>query len=150
MKKQIISGLSKRDELVNTLIDKYKHNAAEKITLILGPSGSGKSYILNKILDACQNRFFEKNIYAYINCGNSFVRSNSYHTSQSISDLSLSVGNSLMSVGFGIGMQSNAFEYSAAKKILDTTKTHTVLVCIDDFSNTDISVRHIFKILLEN
>ena len=150
MKKQVISGLCKREELASELTDKYKNNTAEKVTLLLGPSGSGKSYTLNKILDAFRNRFFEKNICTYINCGNSFISPHNCRVSKTISDLSISVGNSIMSAGIGIGIQNNVFEYNAAKKILDITKTHTVLVCIDDFSNADISIRHIFKILLEN
>ena len=50
MKTRSVLGLEKRDELVENLISSYTSDTAEKITVLVGTSGSGKSYVLNKIV----------------------------------------------------------------------------------------------------
>lgn len=148
MKQQKISGLKKRDELVSNLINNYKNNSAEKITIISGPSGSGKSYIVNKILDECRNRFSKNKICAYVNFEGAFIQPNERHSSRNISDLSLSLNYSIISFGIGIGIENEDFEPGAAK-ILDSAKNSTVLVCVDDFSNSDPAIKHILKVLFK-
>lgn len=147
MKKRSVLGLEKRDELVDNLISNYISDNAEKITVLVGTPGSGKSYVLNKIV----NNLKSKKLYTYLNCGNSFIQPNEHTSSLSLNDLSLSIGNAIVSLGAEIGIQNEStHQYNSIKRMLEVAKKHSVLICIDDFTNADSTIRSVYKIIISN
>lgn len=151
MTRETISGLNSRNNLAERLVQSYKTKTAPKITLLTGPSGSGKSFVINKIILDCKTKFIgASQIRPVINYGDAFVLANGRYKGQKVSDISMSVGTPVISFGAGIGVQSEETQYNRLKSILRTHLKTDVLFCIDDLSTSDSAVKAIAKIMLSH
>ena len=151
MKREIISGLNSRNILAERLVQSYKTKTAPQITLLTGPSGSGKSYVTNKIILGCETKFVgASQIRPVINYGDAFILANGRYKSQKVSDISMSVGTPIISFGAGIGVQSEETQYNRIKSILRTHLKTDMLICIDDLSESDSAIKAIAKIMLSH
>lgn len=151
MTRETISGLSSRNTLAERLIQSYKTKTAPQITLLTGPSGSGKSFVTNKIILGCETKFAAATqIKPVINYGDAFVLANGRYKGQKISDVSMSIGTPVISFGAGIGVQSEETQYNRLKSMLHTHLKTDVLICIDELSTSDSAIKAIAKIMLSH
>ena len=151
MTRETISGLNSRNILAERLVQSYKTKTAPQITLLTGPSGSGKSYATNKIILGCKTKFTAASpIRPIINYGDAFLLANARYKGQKISDISMSVGTPVLSFGAGIGVQSEETQYNRLKYMLHTHFKTNVLICIDSLSASDSAVKAIAKLVLSH
>ncbi len=147
MKRETISNLSSRDNLIHRLVQNYKNGSASKVTLLTGPSGCGKSYIANRVA-------LESNklpgTYSYIDQGNSFVSPSHMGCNVKLNAMSLSLGLPCFSFGISADLQNDISQFNRVKSLLNGGSNSTVIFCVDDFSNAHSDVKSTLRILLSN
>ena len=147
MHREKVKSLSGRNDLIERLKQSYIHGFADKITVLTGPSGSGKSYVLNKVLEACDKL---SNLVCYMNYEDSFVSPSHTGTQTKLNNLSLTFSTGILSLGIGAGVQREETQYNRLKAMLRSLTNTTILFCIDDFSTANSNVKAMARILLSN
>lgn len=147
MKQEKISGFNGRRELVDQLIFNYRNKSAAQVIILTGASGSGKSFVVNKVAAEC-DRF--QLMRAYINRGDSFVSLSHISRATKLDSLSLSIGSSVMTVGIGASVQREESQYNHIKALLSAVPNTTLLFCLDDTQTASSAVKSILRILLSH
>lgn len=147
MIKKTYKGLESRDNLTKELVQLYINKNAPTIACITGNRGTGKSYVVNKIIKQLAPN---KKISIYQNFGDSFVEFDSKFTKKTPNSLSLSGGNALFSLGFGIGWEKKDTSYNHIRNLLAKVLVSDVLLCIDGLSNADSGIRAIIMLIIQH
>lgn len=147
MKREKISSLSGREDLVQRLAQDYGNRVATKITLLTGPSGCGKSFLAKRI--ASESDKLPKTR-SYINRGDSFISPSHVGSHPKLNSLSLSFALHGISFGIDTSMQKEATQYNYLKTLLRTVSNSTILFCLDGLSNAHSAVKSMTRILLSH
>lgn len=142
-------GLNGRNELAQKLVQSYLDGYEEKIVLLTGMSGSGKSYVVNTVIKQLEQRH-ARPINAYINRGDTFVPAGRKILFPSINVVSLSIGTPMITVGAGVGWQDSNTQYQCVKKILRRGLRSNTLFCIDNLSDADSKIKLFTRLIAEN
>lgn len=147
MAKKKCKGLDSRIELADELIQQYKDKDAPFIVWIMGNHGTGKSYVINNVLEniACYSK-----ISIYKDFGESFVKYGSNSKKNAINSISFSAGNPLLSLGFGVGWENSNNTYAHIRNMLSNILSSDVLICVDDFSNANSEIRIIVMLIAKH
>lgn len=138
MLKRECKGLESRIELADELVQQYKDKIAPFIVWIMGSHGSGKSFVINNVLKKLENF---PHMALYISLGERFIKYGSKTSKKELNSLSFSMGNQLISLGFGIGWENNNSTYNHIRNMLSNILRSDVIICVDDFSNADSEIR---------
>lgn len=138
MLKRECKGLESRIELADELVQQYKDKIAPFIVWIMGSHGSGKSFVINNVLKKLENF---PHMALYISFGERFIKYGSKTSKKELNSLSFSMGNQLISLGFGIGWENNNSTYNHIRNMLSNILRSDVIICVDDFSNADSEIR---------
>lgn len=147
MKSEINSGFNGRKELIERLILNYRNQSAAQVTMLTGPSGSGKSFVANKVIVECDRL---QMMHAFINRGDSFVSLSRIGSAPKLNSISMSIGTTVMSVGIGASVQREDTQYNHIKALLSAVPNTALLFCLDDLQTANSSVKSILKILISH
>ncbi len=149
MKKTNCTGLNGRDELIKRLIQSYQGRFAEKFVLLTGLSGSGKSYVINSVVKGLEKRLLSP-LNVYISRGDVFVPASGRSLTPRINELNFSIGIPTVSIGCGVGLQDNDSRYQYVRRFLRKGLHTNILLCIDDFSDADSTIKSFIQIIAQN
>lgn len=145
MKKRICKGLDERNRIISDLCQYYTAGAMSNVTILTGPSGSGKSYVINSLINKLTNS--KKELLIYAKQGNELVSLNNLKNIN-INSLSLSLSCYIFGGEIGVGFDNSTPQYQYIKKIFSSKKN--ILICIDDFSLSDNTIKSAVRIIIEN
>lgn len=147
MIKKEYRGLDSRINLAKELAKQYTNKNASSTVCITGNRGTGKSFVMDNVLKLLENN---NKIAKYKNFGENFIQYDSNPISKCVNSLSVSVGNPLLSLGLGIGWETNANTYNRIRNILSKILVSDVLFCVDNFYEADSEIRTITKLIIEH
>ena len=147
MIKKAYMGLESRDNLAKELVQLYTNKNAPTISCITGNHGTGKSYVIHKIINQLTAN---KKISIYQNFGDSFVAFDSKSTKNTPNSLSLSGGNAIFSLGFGVGWEKKDTSYNRIRNLLAKILVSDILFCVDGLSNADSGVRAMIMLIIQH
>lgn len=145
MQKIKYTGLESRTKLGHELATQYAENNADPIIYLLGNHGSGKSFVVDNILEQLKDN---KKMIKYITRGDEFIKYGSASTSKTVNSFSISAGSPLFSLGFGIGWDNNTSNYTYIRNLLRKVFVSDVLFCVDGLSQLDSRIRAIVSLII--
>ena len=146
MEKNKCKGLKSRIDLAEELIHQYKERFAPFIVWITGSHGSGKSFVINNIVEKTAKL---SKIKVYKNYGDSFIKYGSQPTKKSLNSISVSAGGAAFSLGLGVGWENSNNTYIHVRNMLSNILHSDVLICVDDFSNANSQIRSIIMLIVK-
>lgn len=146
--KKNCKGLKSRVEIIEKLAAAYISNTAPDTIVVLGQHGSGKSFVIQNILDKLKN---EKNLDLYIGCVDEIRKYDveKRGNKSTINSLELTGGYNGLSLGIGIGWNNNdSSSYSRIRNAFHHILNKNILICIDNFSSSNSEVKLLIKEIL--
>lgn len=142
-------GLNGRTQLARELVNKFVAKTASSVTFIQARCGQGKSYIVDCIIKELEDIW---DIKVYCNQDDEIISptDNAVIKSRYLNSLSATGGNSIFSLGIGIGWENSYSNYNKIRNLLSTKLRNNILICIENISDVSDELRFLTTCIIQN